>query len=260
MHRLGLKLWSTNDNYIDEAIRLFKQGVYSYIELYSVPNSYKKNVELWNNLKSKYKIPFIMHCAHSMHGFSLSVSEKAESNKVLFEEAVTYYNQLDAEYLILHPGVFGTAKETVLQLKTLIKEHSSMDSSRILIENKPRITLTSDVCIGSNPKELSFIKNECGLGFILDIPHAIKYAIGVNQDWNKVLEEFMLLSPKVLHVSDAFLSHEKDEHLHIGDGEFDFKKIFSICQAKNITIETNKDSNVSLSDLEKDVLLLKEFL
>jgi sugar phosphate isomerase/epimerase len=257
--RLGLKLWSTNDNYIDEAIRLFKQGVYSYIELYSVPNSYKKNVELWNNLRSEYSIPFVIHGAHSMHGFCLSLPEKTETNRVLFEEAVAYYNQLDAEYIILHPGVFGTAEETVLQLKSLIKQ-TAINSSKILIENKPRITLTSDACIGANPKELAFIKNECGLGFVLDIPHAIKYAIGVNQDWKKVLEEFMFLSPKVLHVSDAFLSHEKDEHLHIGDGEFDFKKIFSTCQADNITIETNKDSNVSLSDFEKDVLLLKEYL
>jgi deoxyribonuclease-4 len=195
-----------------------------------------------------------------MHGFCLSLPEKTETNRVLFEEAVAYYNRLDAEYIILHPGVFGTAEETVRQLQKLLKDNYIKENSRILIENKPRITLTSDVCIGANPKELAFIKNECGLGFVLDIPHAIKYAIGVNQDWNKVLEEFMLLSPKVLHVSDAFLSHEKDEHLHIGDGEFDFKKIFSICQAENITIETNKDSNVSLSDFEKDVLLLQEYL
>lgn len=256
--RLGLKLWSTNDNYIDEAIRLFKLGVYSYVELYCVPNSYEKNIRLWDELKNICKIPFIIHCAHSMHGFCLSIPEKTETNRVLFEEAVAYYNKLDAEYIILHPGVFGTAEETVLQLKSLIK-HTDINSSKILIENKPRITLTSDACIGANPKELAFIKNECGLGFILDIPHAIKYAIGVNQDWEKVLKEFMMLSPEILHISDAFLSHEKDEHLHIGDGEFDFNKIFSICQANNITIETNKDSNMSLSDFEKDVLLLKEY-
>ena len=259
MYRLGLKLWSTNDNYVDEAIRLYQQGVYSYIELYCVPNSYEKNFRIWDELKNIHKIPFIIHCAHSMHGFCLSQSEKSETNRVLFEEAVAYYNQLDAEYLILHPGVFGTAEETVLQLQLLI-QRTAINSSKILIENKPRITLTSDACIGANPKELAFIKNECGLGFILDIPHAIKYSIGVNEVWEKVLEEFMLLSPKVLHVSDAFLSHEKDEHLHIGDGEFDFKKIFSICHANNITIETNKDSNVSLSDFETDVLLLKEYL
>ena len=70
----------------------------------------------------------------------------------------------------------------------------------------------------------------------------------------------MLLKPDVFHISDAFLNHEKDEHLHVGDGEFDFRKIFSICNAPHITIETNKDSKVSLSDFEKDVRLLKEYL
>ena len=39
-----------------------------------------------------------------------------------------------------------------------------------------------------------------------------------------------------------------------------FREIFSLCRADKITIETNKDSKESLSDFEKDVLLLKEYL
>lgn len=259
MYRIGLKLWSTNDNYISEAIRLYEKRVYDYIELYSVPNSFAQNINLWISLKKKYNIPFIIHGAHSMHGFCLSLTEKKESNLVFFEEAISYFRELDAEYIILHPGVYGKAEETVKQLKSLIKE-KVINSKKILIENKPRITLTSDPCIGANPKELAFIKDECLVGFVLDIPHAIKYAIGMKKDWQEVLMDFMALFPDVIHISDAFLSHEKDEHLHIGEGEFDFKKIFSICNADNITIETNKDSKVSLSDFEKDALSLKEYL
>ena len=40
MYKLGLKLWSTNTtDYFLEAIRLFDQKVYEYIELYVVPNT-----------------------------------------------------------------------------------------------------------------------------------------------------------------------------------------------------------------------------
>ncbi len=39
--KYGLKLWSTNDYYISEAIRLYKEGFYNYIELFIVPDSLK---------------------------------------------------------------------------------------------------------------------------------------------------------------------------------------------------------------------------
>ena len=40
MHKTGLKLWSINtDFYYDEAIRLYREGVFDYIELYVVPDS-----------------------------------------------------------------------------------------------------------------------------------------------------------------------------------------------------------------------------
>ena len=51
-YKLGLKLWSINtNNYLKEAVKLYNQGVYDYIELYVVPNSLEQ-LEEWKKLKS----------------------------------------------------------------------------------------------------------------------------------------------------------------------------------------------------------------
>lgn len=57
MFRYGLKLFSTNANYVAEAERLYKENIYDYIELYAEPNSYKKFIQLWKNLE----IPYVIH-------------------------------------------------------------------------------------------------------------------------------------------------------------------------------------------------------
>ena len=41
-NKIGLKLWSLNENYIKPARELFKEKIYDYIELYAVPSSLEK--------------------------------------------------------------------------------------------------------------------------------------------------------------------------------------------------------------------------
>ena len=74
MYKIGLKLWSINtDYYYDEAIRLYNDGVYDYIELYVVPNM-TDTIEKWKKLD----IPFIFHCPHFAHGFNLAKIENKD--------------------------------------------------------------------------------------------------------------------------------------------------------------------------------------
>lgn len=74
MYKIGLKLWSINtDYYYDEAIRLYNDGVYDYIELYVVPNM-TDTIEKWKKLD----IPFIVHCPHFAHGFNLAKIENKD--------------------------------------------------------------------------------------------------------------------------------------------------------------------------------------
>ena len=74
MHKLGLKLWSTNtESYLREAQRLYSLGIYDYIELYVVPNTLD-TLENWKKLN----IPYVLHAPHFAHGVNLANSEKFE--------------------------------------------------------------------------------------------------------------------------------------------------------------------------------------
>ena len=125
-YKFGLKLWSENLGYIPEAVKLFKEGLYQYIELYSVPGTYKDTINEWKKLD----IPFIIHAPHYQHGLNLSVKSKRNENSTLVKETLLFADELDARYIILHPGVNGDINETIRQIKRI-------NDQRILIENKP---------------------------------------------------------------------------------------------------------------------------
>lgn len=69
---LGLKIWSTNTNYLKDAIKLFDKGYYKYIELFVLPGSYRHYIKFWKDLR----IPFIIHAPHYREGMNLADKEK----------------------------------------------------------------------------------------------------------------------------------------------------------------------------------------
>ncbi len=162
MHKLGLKLWSTNKNYIDKAIRLYDKQVYSYIELFAVPTSYKSHIHLWKNLN----IPFIIHAAHSLTGLNLAQKNQLKQNMKLAHEAQQFADTLNSKHIIFHPGINGTEEETVRQL-------NKINDSRILIENKPyygipQKNMPQIICNGSTLEHIDFIMKNTNVGFCLD--------------------------------------------------------------------------------------------
>ena len=80
--QLGLKLHSTNTDLISDAIALWKEDIFQYIELYIIPNSYVSTIEMWKNCQ----IPFIIHAPHSFHGINLAIASQRVQNCKLFEE------------------------------------------------------------------------------------------------------------------------------------------------------------------------------
>ncbi len=253
--KIGLKLWSTNINeYLQEAIKLYHNGVFDYVELYSTPDS-RQYIPYWKSCP----FPFVIHCAHSMHGFNLSLPDNQARNQELFALALQYAQELAVDKIILHPGVLGTTVHTIEQLSILIHTHK-IDPSIILIENKPLITLTHDPCVGASPSAIQDICAQCYTGFVLDVSHAIKYAIGAERNWRQVLMEFMQVKPAMLHICDGHMDHPLDEHLHINDGNFNFPEILDICQANWISIETHKDSQENLDDFIEDARQIKRYL
>lgn len=250
MVKYGLKLWSTNEGYIPQAKRLYEQRVYDYIELYVLPGSYDRYIKMWQALD----IPIIIHCTHFMHGFNLANEEKLQNNLRIFAEVKSFCDELKSKCIIFHPGMKGTLESAIEQTKL-------MKDERLLVENKPYISMYGDRCRGSSYEELEAIITSCKVGFCLDIPHAINAAFHLKEDIYKYIEKMLRLSPKILHISDGNVKAIHDEHLNIGEGDYDFtkiKKIISLSDADYVTLETRK-SNMEFTDFVEDLKKIKEY-
>ncbi|MCK4650916.1 sugar phosphate isomerase/epimerase [Candidatus Babeliales bacterium] len=250
MFKYGLKLWSTNKNYIKDAISLYENNFYDYIELFSVPDSFKNNISLWKNLK----IPYVIHAPHSAVGLNFAKKESFKKNLKLAYEAKRFADELNSDIIIFHPGIDGDINQTVFQLNKIFDE-------RIVVENKPYFGLVDDlVCVGNSPEQINFIMEKTGVGFCLDIGHAIYSANAQKVEPFSYLKEFVKLSPKIFHLCDGDFNGIYDQHKHFGKGNFNFEKIFKILpENAYISVETEKSFKDSLNDFEEDIIYLIKF-
>lgn len=253
MYKIGLKLWSCNtDYYFEEAIRLYKQNIYDYIELYVVPDTVD-TLQKWKKLN----IPFIIHNAHFAHGFNLAKKDHEKRNREIYEQTVRFADSLKAKYIIFHGGIDGIVQETVRQL-------SSFNEPRALIENKPFVALPNRMggcfCRGATFAELKQIIENVKCGFCLDFGHAVCSANSqkINPyDFILTLSQF---KPSMFHLSDITdMTSPYDAHPHLGTGHLDIKllkkEVFP--EKATISIETYKNSKENLNDFIRDVEYLK---
>jgi len=116
--------------------------------------------------------------------------------------------------------------------------------------------------LGFTPEQIKELTGN-RFGFCLDLNHAIKAAVSLKKDYKKYIKEFLKLKPAMFHISDGNLDQEKDEHLDIGKGEYDFKFLINCVkenESKYLTLETPKDNlNSCKQDLE-NLKKLKSFL
>ncbi len=163
MFRIGLKLWSVNENYLENAIKLYEEGYYDYVELYAVPDSYDDFASMWTRVKA----PFVIHAPHFGSGLNFSIKEQYETNKRYAFESFKFADLLKADKIIFHPGVNGRIEETVKQI-------NSIKDDRMVIENKPYLGNGENLfSIGSTPEEIRYIIEATNLYFCLDFGHAI---------------------------------------------------------------------------------------
>ena len=252
MYKIGLKLWSINtDYYYDEAIRLYKDGVFDYIELYVVPDSLD-TIKKWKTLN----IPFIIHCPHFAHGFNMAKVEKKESNLKIYKQVKMFADELSAKYIIFHGGIDGKVEETAKQL-------ASFNEPRALIENKPMVALPNkmggEFCRGYNPDEIRLIKEIAKCGFCLDFGHAICSANSQGKDIYEYCREFLQFEPAMFHLTDnKDITSPYDTHLHLGTGTLDIDKIKEMLPNDAIvTLETDKLSKENLDDFINDSIVMK---
>ncbi len=251
--QIGLKLHSTNTALIQYVRALKNDGFFDYIELFIVPGSYKDTASVWTDIN----IPYILHAPHSYSGLNLSLEENEAANKSLIEEIEYFRIALQPEKIIFHPGINGSVVETIRQILIFKKNYSELFDLAV-IENKPKTGLNGEVCVGADPQEIALIIKETGIGFCLDIGHAIYYSAWADHAYEEVLDSFLKLDPDIYHLSDGSMDSRTDLHLNFGMGNFELNKILQKIPSNScITIETNRDMALNLKDYERDILYLR---
>lgn len=236
--KFGLKLWSINSDLINQAVHLIDEKVFDYIELFVVPDSEIKPFLI--------DVPYIIHIPHHRFGVNIGEDTIREYNLQKINESITWADRLNAKYLILHAG-HGSMQHATDLLREL-------SDSRLLIENMPKMGLDNEAMIGYSPEQIEELIGDRDVGLCLDLGHAVKAAVSLGVDYKEYVQGFMRLEPKMFHVSDGTLKEERDEHMGIGEGEYDFG-YFLHCVKENpfqlITIETpRKDKGLLHEDIQ----------
>jgi len=248
---IGLKLYSTDTILIENALRIQEEGFFDYIELYIVPGSYEKTIESWKS----FDCPFVIHAPHSSHGFNLAQTERWERNYQNFYHSKLFSDALNSDIIIVHGGNNGYFNETIRQIKLL-------SESRIVLENKPKVGLHNEQCVGCTPSEFH-IASKAGIlyGTVLDFVHAVCAANSLGIDKMEIIRGFMVFNPKIFHIADAYTSSEKDIHLNLGKGSLNLAEFLSfIPHGGFVTIETPHDKFRGLENFVNNVNFLRNLL
>lgn len=252
MINLGLKLGSKDIQYTDEILEYYEQGVFQYIELFTLSGTYDDTISYWK----QFKIPFGIHAPHSAAGLNLACVANRELNKNKISEAIKFADALKAKYIIFHSGTNGMPNEVVTQLKPFADE-------RFLIENKPIRGLDGSTCVGIVYGDLKLIIDGIGkgTGFCLDFGHAICAANTLKKEPFAFIDELRKLNPRVYHLTDGDYQSELDSHLHYGKGSFPLKELLALVPDDGmVTNEAKRERIANLLEFYDDSLWIKKIL
>ena len=242
--KFGLKLWSTNIEFIEEAQGLINDDYFDYIELTFIPVT--KIIPFIKN-----NISYILHMPTSNHGFNLGNDEKTVEKIKIIKKSIEWGNRLNAKYIIIHPG-FGSLDKS----KEILK---NIDDDRFIIENMPKIGIKNQKMLGYNPLQIKDLKMN-KFGFCFDLNHAIKASISLNEDYKEFINKFSKIKPNMFHISDGKLNTQIDEHLPIGDGDYDWQFLIDYIKkssCKYVTLETPRKT---LKDDLKNLKKIKKYV
>lgn len=160
LFRIGLKLYSTDVALIQDAVR-FKEGLFNFVELYIVPGSYVKTISAWKN----FDIPYVIHAPHSFHGVNLAQADRWEIDHQHLNETRLFADDLFSDIIIVHGESNGSFREAIRQIRLL-------GDQRIVLENKPKLSLFNEECVGWTPSEFRLALETGAIsGMVLDFVH-----------------------------------------------------------------------------------------
>jgi len=234
--RFGIKIWSGDTDLLEPAADLIRRGIFHYLELTPIPGT-----DIRPFLGRG--IPYIIHAPTEQFGMNIADPRQWKQNRALIATALDWAGPLDAEFAILHPG-YGHPYDAHEFLGTL-------SDPRILIENMPGTGLSGEAMVGASVEEVKYLMGG-DFGFCLDLNHAIKAAVSQKVDYRALIREFISLKPSVFHIADGTLTNEKDEHLPIGEGEYDIAFLKCCIEGQGdalVTLETPRPYGSLQDDL-----------
>lgn len=252
MLKIGLKIGSKDTCYSEEILSYYDQGIFQYIELFTITGTYNDTISYWK----QFNVPFGIHAPHSAAGLNLACVANRKRNETVIEESIKFADELNAKYIIFHSGMNGMPGEVINQLKPFADE-------RFLIENKPIRGLDGSTCVGSVYGDLKLIIDGIGkgCGFCLDFGHAICAANTLKKDPLDFIDELRKLNPRVFHLTDGDYKSELDSHLHYGKGSFPLKELLVfIPDGGMVTNEAKRKDNTSLQEFQKDSCYIERLI
>ncbi len=206
--KYGIKLWSSNNNLYQELINLLNKD-FDYLELLYIP-FHEKDLELL----IEADIPIVVHAPTLTQGVCFSYND-IKTNLNFFKKTQEFATKLNAEYIIIHPD-FGKNKHFINFL-------TRINDQRVLIENMSKFGTEDELAIGYSKSEIKEFIEINNFGFCLDFEKAIKSALAQNISYKEFINDLLKLKPNMFHISDGKMNNLRDEHLNLGEGNFDLK-------------------------------------
>lgn len=253
MPRFGLKLGVHEKELAAVAKTLWQEKQFDFLELYVLKNARVDQAEFWN----WYDGVLVLHAPHSAGGFNFARSEMAADNAKTLELLDAFREQMNPAMMVFHSGADGDIEETFRQVAALRREYPELHSV-MLLENKPRLGLNGEYCLGSSSEEMRKILTETECGFCLDVRHAFAYAAWAGLEWRGIIEDFAALKPRLWHAADGGINSNVDSHNHIGEGTMPWEEIGAFWDENFlVTIECAKTQSEILKDFQQDIHLLR---
>jgi len=241
--KFGLKIWSINHQWFTDLIRGYEEGEFDFVELYAVPGTF--NLDNLLPLRDS-GIPVNIHAPNE---HQLNLVKDNPQNLTIFEDVVKFADFFNSEYIIIHCGTGDDEN-------TLQDNLNKISDPRIVIENVPYKSLIGDEPLFTYSFEriANLLKKNC-FGLCLDFGHAIKSARSQHLEPFPFIEKILSLEPKVFHLNDGIMEKETDEHLDLGSGKYDLKKIKDIIQkstTRMLVFETPKKGGLENDFINMD--------
>lgn len=243
---------------------------------YFAPKLTDDQIENFLTAKEKAGIRSIVtHAAYLINLCSSNIETQKKSLDSLVQEIIRC-NQLEIEYLVLHPGShtgMGTEAgiEKIAENLSIALEKAG-GSTMVLLET----AAGQGTNIGSTFEEIRAIYDQCKstiksrVGVCLDTCHIFSagYDISTPEKYHDVFEEFNKIIGldllKVIHLNDSKTpcNSRRDRHENLGKGTIDlhvFSEIVNDSRLQNIPIILETPSEDGITEYQEELMLLRGY-